>query len=289
MSRRPRAAFLAAAALTACGAPSPPAAEPLPPLVADPEDVSPGLPDAREVIERHLAAAGEAAVIESTRSTWARGRVRSTSPDAEGAFEVWRAKPDRMLVRMDFGPYGEILSGYDGEVAWTLHPYLGPLVHHGHTRLQMRERATYDRVLKPPELYSLLRTHGRERFGGEECWELQCTLRDPTSDEPGPTRDLRTFYEYYAVDSGLYVGSLALGDSPEGPLRETSTVTERQRFAGARLPTRIVQETDLSRLEIEIEEVRFGGVDEGVFALPPEIVEVLQETANRGRRGSRRR
>jgi len=75
--------------------------------------------EAREAVERHVAASGERAALNSIRSLHLRGTI--TAFGLTERTDVWLASPDRRATEVVLGPF-KLLDGCDGARAWRTDP-----------------------------------------------------------------------------------------------------------------------------------------------------------------------
>ena len=78
-----------------------------------------GLPDAREAVEKHIAAVGGRAAIEAVRTThlW----VTLSAFGLTGRTEIWLESPDRRATEVSLGPF-TLKDGCDASGAWRTDP-----------------------------------------------------------------------------------------------------------------------------------------------------------------------
>src|SRR5688572_19794469 len=102
------AATLAPIALRAQAPQTAPA--PSPPTAAAPAS----LPSARSVIDRHVAAIGGRAAVLGHSSTRATGEFSVVAAGMKGTLEVFAAKPDKSLVKINIPGVGNVVEAYNG-------------------------------------------------------------------------------------------------------------------------------------------------------------------------------
>jgi hypothetical protein len=133
------------------------------------------LPTAKEVVERYdLALGGRDAIMRHTSSTM-RG---STEIHRHGdvrtlAFVYFAGAPYLRLERTTLPDgTGDVLSGFDGETAWGLHPKLGPEVLSGNDRESAKRDADFYYPLNELSWFKSMETVGIEDFEGRPCYRL---------------------------------------------------------------------------------------------------------------------
>jgi hypothetical protein len=235
------------------------------------------LPQAREVIERHLQATNARAVLEKTSSRHVRGTLTIPGFGIKGSYEVWAAKPDRSLTRIELGAFGDDETGYDGQTGWAIRSLMGgATLLEGEELLQALAAARYDGELKSEELYESVQTVTRETFEGKDCYKVEVVLKALAGVDAEKSKAVRTSHEFYEVESGLLLGVRGTAASPVGPVAITSVSTEYKPFGQALMATKNSVEQMGQRFEIRIDSVEFDTVEPGVFALPQEIQTLLE-------------
>lgn len=267
-----RAPCLAALGLAASGCLASPAgladAHPLFRIPAE----DPTLPGALELCERHVELTGLAEVIARHDSLHVSGLARIPEMRLEGEFEAWRARPSRSAVRIWLPTMGELAYGCDGEVAWTMHPVVGPQVLQGATLVKARSGALYDQMLRRPEGLALYFTVGIQRFGQRECYEVFGLFAEPAD---APPRE-RSFREYYSIESGLLTGLVEPLETSEGLVDVTRAFEDYQRMGDGLVARLTVQRSGGVELVLEVQRVEYDAVDEEAFERPVEIQRLLE-------------
>ena len=87
------------------------------------------LPDAREIINRHIQAVGGRDAILAHKSMHAIGTLSVPASGIGGPVEIFGATaPDRVVVKTTVTGIGEIAEGFDGSHAWSVSPMTGPML-----------------------------------------------------------------------------------------------------------------------------------------------------------------
>src|SRR5687768_3773057 len=87
------------------------------------------LPDAREIINRHIKAIGGRDAILAHKSMHAVGTLSVPAQNMGGPMEVFHAAaPNRMLMKFTVSGIGEIAEGFDGSHGWSMSPLTGPML-----------------------------------------------------------------------------------------------------------------------------------------------------------------
>ena len=233
------------------------------------------LPTAREVIDRHAAACNLRESLARTHSMHLLGRVSIPATGAEGKLETWSAKPALSRSRIELGQNGTVLGGFDGSVAWMVHSSTGPSLFQGTDLLQSRLEADWNEALKEGEAYESLRTVGRERFEGKECWKLEVVARPLPGMDAEKTREARRSHEYYELETGLLAGKKSRQEGELGTVLSTSVFSDYRDFGGRRMAAKTVVRQGGLETVATIESVDFEPLSPGLFRPPAEIQALL--------------
>lgn len=218
------------------------------------------LPAAREIIDRYVQASGGREAMSRHSSRRAVGKINMPAQGVEGDVEILAARPDLMRLRMTIAGVGEIQSGYNGKVAWSLNPLTGPMLMQGKSHEQAKADADFDSLLHLDTQYKTLETLEKTTFEGRPAYKVRAVRA--TGDE-----DL----EYYDVENGLMLGAEVTRESPMGSVKATHIETDYKDFDGLKIATRIVQRLMGTEQVITISNVEFDKVDKSAFELPAAI------------------
>jgi hypothetical protein len=223
------------------------------------------LPAGREVIDRYVKAIGGAEAVRKFKSTHAVGTFEVPAQGLSGTLEVFTAAPDRLLLRVTLPGIGEILNGFDGTVGWMQDPMMGPMLLEGEALAELKFDADYYEPLHDPARFKSIETVEETEFEGTRAYKVRLV------DVAG-----REILEFYAVDSGLFVGSQASRTLPMGTFPVTTVLSDYKEFKGLRIATRSAQRVLGVEQVMTIASIEFDTVDESTFALPPQIKTLLK-------------
>jgi hypothetical protein len=218
------------------------------------------LPPAREIISRFVQAAGGREAMARHQSRRAVGRISMPAQGVEGDVEILAARPALMRLRMTIPGVGEIQSGYDGTVGWSMNPLTGPMLMQGKSLEQTKADADFDSALHPDTQFKALETVEKTTFEGRPAYKVRAVRT--TGDED---------FEYFDAENGLMLGAEVTRESPMGPVKATHVTSEYKDFGGVKIAARIVQRLMGTEQIITISEVEYDKVDKSAFALPPAI------------------
>lgn len=226
------------------------------------EKAGKALPNAEEIVERHIYESGGPEFYEMLRTQKVTGTLTFLERNIEARMETWAGSGGRYYQSTDIPGMGKEEEGSDGVIVWDRSPVLGP-------RLKPRRNATAlgvtldaAGVVEWRALIARVRTEAEERIDGHDCYRVRLTPRDGSRD----------IIRWYDRDSGLlYRAELSVkGDMGIVPM--VMTVEQYRTVGMVKWPSRIRvngpgQDTLFSADEVKLNEP----VDEHVFDVPPEI------------------
>jgi hypothetical protein len=218
------------------------------------------LPPARAIVDRYVGAVGGAEAFARHTSRHAKGRISMPAQGVEGEMEMLAARPDLMRVRMTIQGVGEIQSGYDGKVGWSVNPLTGPMLLEGKALQQTKADSDFDAVLHTDNAFTSLETVERTTFEGRPAYKVRAVRT--TGDED---------FEFFDAENGLMLGAIVTRESPMGSVKATHVTADYRTFGAIKIATRIVQRLMGTEQVITIDSVDFNTVDPAAFVPPPQI------------------
>ena len=168
------------------------------------------LPAADQVIEAYVEAIGGRDAHLATESLRSTGTIEMPAMGIRGEFEVVQLPPDRIVTRIELPGVGQILSGFDGTVGWSVNPLTGPMIMEGVELAQARERASLLAGLRDPEIVPERETVETAEYDGEACWRVRLRWRSG-----------RETFDCYSEATGLLIASEESQVSPMGEIEVT--------------------------------------------------------------------
>jgi hypothetical protein len=223
------------------------------------------LPEARQIIDRHIKEVGGREAILAQSSTHAIGTVSMPAAGLTGKLEAFHAKPNKFLQRMTLPGIGDVEEGFDGAVGWSISALTGPILLDGKQLEQRRFDADFFEELKSPDRYASITTVEQTTFEGRPVYKIR--LLKKTGEE-----DL----EFYDVETGLKSGAMSTRESPMGPMQGTTSYADYQKFGPLRQPTTMKISMMNTQMVMSILKLEYGTVDPAVFALPPQIKALIK-------------
>ncbi len=224
------------------------------------------LPDAREIINRHVKAIGGRDVVLAHKSMHGQGTLTVAGPGMSGVLDIYgAANPDRALIKVTISGLGEIMEGFDGKNAWSIEPMTGPTVKQGKELEQTRMDADFFSDLRDPKQYPTLKTVEKTEFDGRPCYKVSLIRADGSEE-----------FDFYDVATGLRAGSLKTRETSMGPVTTTSVEGDYKTFGKMLLATS--QRSTVMGVEqrITLTTVELDNVDPSVFEPPAPIKALIK-------------
>lgn len=218
------------------------------------------LPDAKEIIRRHVEAIGGEERLRQYTSRELKAELRIPAMGVSNRLTVKSIAPDKLLITMHLPGYGDSITGFDGEHGWTVDPSTGPMLLGDEQLTQLRRDADFYKDLHYDRYFPTMKTTGRETFDERDCYAV--TLTSPDGEE---TMGL------FDVANGYLVGLRTHADRPTGPVDTVTFFRDYTDYGGIKLPR--VTATTLPQVEQEIvvHSVQWNTVDGNLIVMPPAL------------------
>jgi hypothetical protein len=239
---------------------------PAPMVPAPPSSTPAALPAAAEVVARHITALGGAAAFKAVKSFHASGRFEISGVGLGGQFDLYAARPNRLILRMTIPGIGVIEQGFNGKVGWTLNPLAGPELLDGRELREAQDDAWFDRLLYEPDRVKSLTTVERLQFDGRPAYKVKVVLQSGTE-----------AFDYFDVETGLQIGTEAERATPQGVLQTTTVFKEHRQFGPIKQPSSFVQRAIGLEQVVTVASVEYDKVTDSAFAVPPAIAALVDQ------------
>jgi len=217
------------------------------------------LPDATTIIRRYVEAMG-GAELRDKQGMVTEGTFSLPAMGTTGAMEVSQARPNHIVLHMTLPGIGDLRSGFDGTVGWSLNPLEGPRVLSGNELEQVRDDADFSATLRDERLVESMETIDRREVEGQACYRVRIVWKSG-----------RETFDCYAIESGLLISTDLRTETVMGTVDATVLFSDYREFDGVRVPTRTVQKVMGQEMVMTVNSVRFEPIDPAVFELPAEI------------------
>lgn len=218
------------------------------------------LPAPRQIIDKYIAAIGGRDALVKRSSSVMRGTFEMPAAGIRGEVLGSTAKPNRMVMSINFPGIGEMRSGFDGTTGWSIDPTSGPRILEGTELAQAQIQADFLAALHDEKNYTSMETVELADFDGRKAYTLRL-VRAGTD----------TTFEYFDAETGLMLGVKATRDTQMGPMTATTVMSNYKDFGGIQLPTTTTVKTMGQEVIMSVTSLEWDTVDPSVFDLPPEI------------------
>jgi hypothetical protein len=216
-------------------------------------------PDAATIVRRYVDAMGGDKLRDKQGMT-TEGTFSLPAMGTSGPMESSQAQPNQLVLRMTLPGIGEMRSGFDGTVGWSLNPLEGPRVLSGAELEQVRDDADFGATLRDSRLIESMETVGTSEIDGQSCYRVRMLWKSG-----------RETFDCFSVDSGLLISTDLRTETVMGTVEATVLFSDYKEFDGVLLPTRTVQKVMGQEFIMTVSSVRFEPIDPAVFELPAEI------------------
>ena len=238
------------------------------------------LPNAEEIIERHIYESGGPELWTMLRTQRVTGTLQYVGRGIEARMETYTAAGGRFYQSIDTPGLGRQEEGSDGQVAWDRSTITGPRVKRRTAGTAMTVTAlniTLDaaQMIEWRGLLSEVRTEADESVDGRDCYRVRLTARD------GSVAALR----WYEKGSGLLYRSQHSLKTDMGAVPVVMTYEAYRDVEGIRWPSQIRMAAEGQDLLFRAGDVRLNEeIDQHVFELPEEIRQLAERKAPAGER-----
>jgi len=234
-------------------------------FAAAPRTASAQLPPAERILARYIDALGGEATLRKHSFRYHKSTISMPAQGMTMTLEAYAAPPDLYVSRMDMAGMGTVRSGYDGKVAWTIHPATGPMLLEGAAFEQQRQQVNFYEPLDRDRYVKAMETLERTDFQGRSCYKVKVVAN--WGEE---------YFEYYDAETGLLAGIERKMETPMGPLPTTTIIEEYRDIGGMKLATKMrILAMGMEQI-VTVDSASVEKFDMSVFELPAEIKALLK-------------
>jgi hypothetical protein len=226
---------------------------------------APALPSARSIIDRHIEAIGGRKAILAHTSSHATGTMTVAGAGITGVLDVYSAKPDKSLVKINLGGIGDVFEGFNGVHAWSVSPITGPMLTQGKELAEKKFDADFYSDLHEDGRYASMKTVEKTTFEGRPCYKVSLVRKDGGED-----------VELYDVETGLKAGALVTRESQMGPMAVTQAHSDYRKFGGLLMATTMKQTAMGVEQVLKITSIEFDNVPPSMFEPPAPIKALIK-------------
>jgi hypothetical protein len=223
------------------------------------------LPPARSILDKHLEAIGGRTALLRHSSMIQRGTLSMPKAGLTGDLIVYRAKPNKSIVKITLPGVGQVTEAFDGTHGWSESPMTGPMVLDGKQLADRRFDSEFFGELHDDSRYASITTLERTEFEGRPCFKVRFVRKTGTED-----------IEFYDVETGLKAGSISTRETPMGTITGTSAETDYRKFGSLLHATK--QRIQMAGVEqvITVTAVEYDAVPPAVFEIPVTIKALIK-------------
>lgn len=223
------------------------------------------LPTGRELVAKHVKAAGGEAAFKAVKSIHAKGTFEMAAQGLSGPLDIMGARPDKMLLRVDLASVGHVESGYDGKNGWNIDPASGPSLLKGRALTEIAEDAWFDAALHAPDRVKEMTTLAKTEWDNRPAYQVKVVFASGAEQT-----------EYYDAETGFEIGSESERETPMGVLPMKMILRDYKKFGGLMQPTVEVQSTMGISQMFKIASYEYNTVPANAFDPPPQIKALIK-------------
>lgn len=226
------------------------------------------LPTPAQVIDKHVAAIGGRAGFEKLTSIRQVAQMEMPAMGLTADADISLAPPRKMAMRINMPQIGEMLTGTNGDVAWSMNQMQGPRLMADKELQQAREQADFlGSMLFIPDRFSSMTNEGVVDFNGEKAYKIKMVRKES---------GLET-WQYFSVASGLNIGNEGTTTSEMGTMHVSTLIKDYKTFGGLRFPTRTEANMGPQVMVLTIKDVQLNAVPADAFAVPAAIQPLIKK------------
>jgi hypothetical protein len=223
------------------------------------------LPSARSIIDRHVKAVGGREAVLAHTSSHATGSMTVTGSGITGVVDIYSAKPDKSLLKINLGGIGDVLEAFDGVHGWSLSPMTGPMLTEGKELEEKKFDADFYSDLHEEGRYASMKTVEKTTFDGRPCYKVSLIKKDGGED-----------FDFYDVATGLKAGAMGTRESQMGPMPVTQVHSDYKKFGNLLVATTLKQTAMGVEQVLKLNTIEFDNVPPSTFDPPAQIKALIK-------------
>jgi hypothetical protein len=220
------------------------------------------LQTADAVLERYKHVLGGADAIKRVQSETVRGEIEATDMQGRATF-VYYAKPFKSLIKIKRPDGGEVTSGFDGSISWSINPK-GATIDRDTAVEAMRRDTDFQYPLHQPDYFQKLEFAGVTQFDGRSCYWLH-----------GTTHWGKDNNQFYDVQTGLLAGYRFQADDSSGGVA-IALFQDYKNFGGPLVATRSTTRSAGQSRTFTYRSVSYETIADSLFELPPAVKALMK-------------
>jgi hypothetical protein len=213
---------------------------------------------AEEIMEKSIEAGGGRARREKNTSSLTKGTLVISAQNIEASMEIYQKAPNKRLMVTTIPGFGEMKTGFDGQVAWSQTPNQEPKELEGPQAANTKREAVFNADLHWRETYSKLELGEMEKSGDREFYVIKATPKE------GQARTL-----YYDAKTFLLDHTEGVVESPQGSVSVKAYMSDYRDVDGLKVPFEMKQALPNTDLTFKLAEIKYNvEIDDTKFAKP---------------------
>ncbi len=225
---------------------------------------SASLPTGRAIIDRYVEAIGGRDAVLRHQSIRSVGTFEMPAAGVKGDLTVVQMAPNKMAMTIDLPGVGQMVSGYDGTVGWSINPMQGPRVLEGKELVQLREDAGPAAMLRSPDRIRSAETLELTTMNGKPCYRVKITYHSG-----------RESFDCYSSETGLLVSMTQTQESPMGAVQVTTLFDDWKEFGGLKSATKVRMQMLGQEQVLTVDRIEFDRPEDAKAVEVPEQIKPL--------------
>lgn len=223
------------------------------------------LPPAKQLIERFMKESG-GDVWKRHKSSRMKASMEVPAAGLKAELEVVQVYPNSVMEKTNMPGLGELKTGYNNGVAWSIDPMQGPKVLTGAQADAMRENADPATQFRmSPEITSS-ETVEKTTINDQACYKVKHTYKSS-----------RVAHDCYSVETGLLVATTTTQATAMGEVEVTHYAGEYKELGGMKRPTVVTSQMMGQQMTLRIISWEWDTVEPSEVDLPAEIKALVEK------------
>lgn len=226
------------------------------------------LPAAEKVLDRYIKETGGIETYKAIESAQMKGKMSIPAANLSGDVAITFVAPNKFHFKADMGALGVQERGSNGKVIWENSTLQGARLIEGDEAEQLMQEISMASILNPKKYYKSMKTVGKEKVKGEDCYVLDMTRKSGDVDK-----------DFYSVKTGLKIKSIKTLESPLGKMKIEGFSTNYKKSKNGILSSWTgEQKVGPNSIIVKMSSVEFNEVSgDQSFELPAEVKELVDE------------
>ncbi len=243
-----------------------PAATPAP-AAAAPAKPEAGLPEAKSILDKYVAAIGGRDRLSKIKSRQMSMTMEMAGQGVKGNIQVFQAPPAKSYTETEIASIGKFTQGSNGEVVWESSSIMGTRVATGKEKASllrgMRFNAEYDYA----ENYKKMTTVGSDKVGDREVYVVELVSNEDS-------KETRLFDK----ETGLLLAMRTTTPSQMGDIASETLYADYREVDGVKMAFKQTAKVMGNEISTTIEKVEFDvPISDDKFRLPDDVKAILEK------------